>query len=69
MEKLLAFLFAFLAMLAISIFFGGWVVMITAGMLHHEAIPQLPAYGFRPSVFISIGLGVLGSYFRSYSKS
>lgn len=67
MEKLLQFLFAFLAAMAIAVFFGGWVVMITAGMVHHEAISQLPAYGFRASVFISIGLGVLGAYFRNSS--
>lgn len=49
---------------------GGWVLMLTAGAIHHEAIPQLPAYGFRQSLFLSLGLTVLGSYFRSYgSKS
>jgi len=58
----------YLVAAAIIFFFGGWIVMIVAGMVHHEAIPQLPAYGYRPSVFISIGLSVLGSYFRGYSS-
>lgn len=48
---------------------GAWILMIVAGALHHEvAVPKVPAYSFRESFWLSVGLMVLGSYFRSYGS-
>jgi hypothetical protein len=69
-EKTMKWLAAFLLGAFVKVFLGGWIVMITAGMVHHEvSVPSVPAYGFRESAFLAIGLTVLGSFFQNAPSS
>lgn len=72
METFFKAVLAILIGIAVGLTVGGYVVMIMAGMIHHEVeslANVIPAWSFRESVFVSLGLTVLGAYFKNYSSS
>lgn len=46
-----------------------WILMLVAGAIHHE-VPSVAgvvqAWSFRESFWLSVGLTVLGTYFKRY---
>lgn len=36
----------------VATFVGGWVTMLTVGIVHHEWLPEVPTLGYWPSLLI-----------------
>ena len=74
MTDFLKVVLLFMLGIAAVVIIGAWGVMFATGMLYHE-VPDLAeayhirAFGFRESMFISLFLFVLGSYFKRYGSS
>lgn len=69
---MLRVIFLFLLALALMAVAGAYILMLVAGSVHSE-VPDLAniikPWSFRESFFISLGLTVVGSYFKSYKSS
>lgn len=63
----LAVLLAGLVAIVALFLFQAWVIMILAGALHGSVSASVPAIGFGGAVIVSLGLSVLGSFFKSYN--
>lgn len=69
---MLVVIFWGLVALAATAILGSFIVMITAGAVHSEVASlanTIPAWSFRESFFVSLGLTVLGSFFKRYGGS
>ena len=67
----LAGIFWALVIVAACTIMSTTIVMLTAGAVHSE-VPSLanaiPAWSFRESFFVALGLTVLGSFFGSWGS-
>lgn len=63
------FILAAIILVVAGTFIGGWLFMLTIGVVHGEWLPMMPTIGYWSAVKVSAMLSVTFGLYAGFSKS